>query len=223
MKIKLDAPAVSLDTFHTLFSLEWRTLGGLRAVMGDSGSLNWEGPSLTAKLQVIDYVGIAYTYIISNEPGGVLVSVSAAQFRADVLTIELYEPGQKEFWYLDTILHWLTTNFGAYVVDRKQRNAPLNDKAFLAQKEPSQQQITGLTARLTEVLMLLLDGMRQGEIAEHLMIASNTIKTYLKEIANRWGMNSYAQDEIRKEAQRRGITGGKKPPVIPRNTPRNRG
>lgn len=72
-----------------------------------------------------------------------------------------------------------------------------------------------LSNRETEVLDLLMTGKMQRAIAEILMIENSTVKTHLKNISVRWGMDTYAQGAIQREAQRR--FPNKYPPSSPAN------
>jgi DNA-binding NarL/FixJ family response regulator len=62
-----------------------------------------------------------------------------------------------------------------------------------APRSPSRKQIDGLTGRESEVLALVARGMSNGEIAGHLVVAEQTIKTHVSRILMKLGLRDRTQ------------------------------
>jgi DNA-binding NarL/FixJ family response regulator len=62
-----------------------------------------------------------------------------------------------------------------------------------APRSPSRKQLDGLTGRESEVLALVARGMSNGEIAGHLVVAEQTIKTHVSRILMKLGLRDRTQ------------------------------
>lgn len=82
---------------------------------------------------------------------------------------------------------------------------PKPEIIILETDEDIAEALADLTPREQEVLSLLMQGAGRVKIAEQLVLSEETVRSHLRHISEKWGMESASQSSIRDEAKRRGI------------------
>ncbi|WP_448188018.1 LuxR C-terminal-related transcriptional regulator [Azospirillum sp. sgz301742] len=160
------------------------SLGHLSAVlydlqMGDANGL----PGVEAMLRVLD--GVPLVVISGTLDSGVIAACIRAGARG-------FLPKGGEAEVLDHALP-IVLNGGLYAPLPPMAGAATAPPVAAGTPTPSAVAIEGLTERQREILMLLLEGRSNKEIARSLGILEGTIKVHLRSIMQRLGVRNRTQ------------------------------
>ncbi|RII08575.1 Response regulator protein VraR [Streptomyces sp. YIM 130001] len=147
--------------------------------------------------------GIEATRAIVASDAGTKVLVLTT-FDLDEYVYEALRAGASGFLLKDASARQLADGV-RLVADGEALLAPTVTKRLIAEfsklaatgvKAPVQARVGDLTERETEVLVLVAQGLSNGEIAEHLVVAESTVKTHVSRVLVKLGLRDRTQAAV---------------------------
>jgi DNA-binding NarL/FixJ family response regulator len=146
--------------------------------------------------------GIEATSIITGAPGATVKVLVLTTFDLDEYVYEALRAGASGFLLKDASAEQLAEAVRV-IAAGEALLAPNITKRLItefsrmgAPRAPSKARISALTERETEVLSLIAQGLSNAEIAEHLVVAEQTVKTHVSRILVKLGLRDRTQAAV---------------------------
>ncbi len=146
--------------------------------------------------------GIEATSLITSAPGSAVKVLVLTTFDLDEYVYEALRAGASGFLLKDASADQLAEAVRV-IAAGEALLAPNITKRLItefsrlgAPRAPSKARIDELTERETEVLSLVAQGMSNAEIAEHLVVAEQTVKTHVGRILVKLGLRDRTQAAV---------------------------
>ncbi|MFF4318292.1 response regulator [Streptomyces sp. NPDC001568] len=146
--------------------------------------------------------GIEATSIITRTPGSAVRVLVLTTFDLDEYVYEALRAGASGFLLKDASAEQLAEAVRV-VAGGEALLSPNITKRLItefsrlgAPRAPSKARIEALTERETEVLSLIAQGLSNAEIAEHLVVAEQTVKTHVSRVLVKLGLRDRTQAAV---------------------------
>ncbi|MET9609891.1 response regulator transcription factor [Streptomyces sp. NPDC006512] len=146
--------------------------------------------------------GIEATSIITSTPGSAVKVLVLTTFDLDEYVYEALRAGASGFLLKDASADQLAEAVRV-VAGGEALLSPNITKRLItefsrlgAPRAPSKARIDALTERETEVLSLIAQGLSNAEIAEHLIVAEQTVKTHVSRVLVKLGLRDRTQAAV---------------------------
>ncbi|MFJ3836447.1 response regulator [Streptomyces sp. NPDC090054] len=146
--------------------------------------------------------GIEATSVIAGTPGSTVRVLVLTTFDLDEYVYEALRAGASGFLLKDASADQLAEAVRV-VAGGEALLSPSITKRLItefsrlgAPRAPSKARIDALTERETEVLSLIAQGLSNAEIAEHLIVAEQTVKTHVSRVLVKLGLRDRTQAAV---------------------------
>ncbi|MFF3012735.1 response regulator [Streptomyces sp. NPDC057939] len=146
--------------------------------------------------------GIEATSVIAGAPGSAVRVLVLTTFDLDEYVYEALRAGASGFLLKDASAEQLAEAVRV-VAGGEALLSPNITKRLItefsrlgAPRAPSKARIDALTERETEVLSLIAQGLSNAEIAEHLIVAEQTVKTHVSRVLVKLGLRDRTQAAV---------------------------
>ncbi|WP_330331255.1 response regulator transcription factor [Streptomyces sp. NBC_00536] len=146
--------------------------------------------------------GIEATAAITSAPGSTVKVLVLTTFDLDEYVYEALRAGASGFMLKDASADQLAEAVRVVAAGEALLSPNITKRLITefsrmgAPRAPSKERIAELTERETEVLSLIAQGLSNGEIAAHLIVAEQTVKTHVSRILVKLGLRDRTQAAV---------------------------
>ncbi|MDJ0382573.1 response regulator transcription factor [Streptomyces sp. G-G2] len=146
--------------------------------------------------------GIEATAAITGQPGATVKVLVLTTFDLDEYVYEALRAGASGFMLKDASADQLAEAVRVVAAGEALLSPNITKRLITefsrlgAPRAPSRERIAELTERETEVLSLVAQGLSNGEIAAHLIVAEQTVKTHVSRILVKLGLRDRTQAAV---------------------------
>ncbi|MFD7030950.1 response regulator [Streptomyces sp. NPDC059917] len=146
--------------------------------------------------------GIEATAAVTGAPGSTVKVLVLTTFDLDEYVYEALRAGASGFMLKDASADQLAEAVRVVAAGEALLSPNITKRLITefsrlgAPRAPTKQRIAELTERETEVLSLIAQGLSNGEIAAHLIVAEQTVKTHVSRILVKLGLRDRTQAAV---------------------------